>query len=349
MQEIKHSSLREAILTSIGEFLYDEDFQKDPITKEGILEILNLISDYHEEGHPLFPEVLITNSLDFFKSIPNKELVLNEADLSVDEFKNAIKLCAPLAINNWIIFIEVKANKIKYGLVSAEMTETSPSIYNQTVGKLKIDFPNTTIAFIKNLGQKTVELSGLKKRLVVSLNLEKPKEYSSNELNFLSDCITEKCDEKIRVNINTFFEKAIDEALKAGHGNLIGVVEDDEETISILKEKLKVNSGIYLPNAIDFEALIMDSESNKDSESSINLKAYASIIKAMINHDGITIVTNKGRVIGYHLLIDPYIKDGDILRGGARSKAYLSMQNCGHFKCCFYKSQDGNIKIWKNE
>lgn len=66
----------------------------------------------------------------------------------------------------------------------------------------------------------------------------------------------------------------------------------------------------------------------------------------MLNHDGITIFTNKGKLIAYHLLIKTYEKEGQILIGGARTKAYASMQNCNLFLSCFYKSQDGNMKIW---
>lgn len=347
MQVLKQSSLREEILSSVGNFLYEEGFKKDSITKEGLLEILDLISDYHEEGNKLFPEVLVTNSLDFFKTIPNKELIIFTGALRVMEFKAAIKLCAPLAVNSWIIFIEVKDDTIKYGLISAEMTETSPSIYDQTVGKLRVEYPEATIAFIKNLGQKTVELCGLKNRLIVSLNLEKPKEFSYNEIEELCKITSEKCDDQIKVNTETFFQKIIDESLKQGHGNLIGIIDDDNEHIENIKSTLKVNGGIYLPNPIDFGELIKESELTKNSESSINLKAHASILRGMLNHDGITIITNAGRVIGYHQLIDSYINEGDDLNGGARSKAFISMQNCNHFICCFYKSQDGNLKIWK--
>lgn len=347
MQEIIQSSLRDTLLASIGDFLYEEGFAKDPITKTGILEIVNLISDYHEEGRPLYPEVFVTNSLDFFKSIPNKELVIHEAPLSLGEFRRAIKLCAPLATNNWIIFIEVKGAEIKYGLVSAEMVETSPSIYNQTVGKLKIEYPDVTIAYIKNIGQKIVELSGLKKRLTISLNLQEITENSLSEVSVLSEAIVQNCDEKLRVNMSTFFEKLIDESLKIGHGNLIGVIEDNDENIAQVQALLKVNSGIYLQSPVDFEFLVRESETIKSSEASVNLRSYASIFKSMLNHDGITMITNRGRIIGFHLLIDSYINKTDVLTGGARSKAYLSMRNCNYFTCCFYKSQDGDVKIWK--
>ena len=101
---------------------------------------------------------LTANSFIYLLSINNttnyKKYHLLTKQLSISEFKNAIKLCAPLATNSWIIFIEVQNNKIKYGITSAEMSETSPSIYNQTVGELKIeDYKDITIAYIKNIGQ----------------------------------------------------------------------------------------------------------------------------------------------------------------------------------------------------
>lgn len=350
MPEIKKASLRDSIIESIGNFLYEEGFAKDDITKLGILEIINLISDYHEEGNALFPEILVTNSLDFFKTIPNKEIIIKEAPLTINEFKNAIKLCAPLATNSWIIFIEVKGDRIKFGITSAEMSETSPSIYNQTVGDLKTgEINGITIAYIRNIGQKTVELSGLKNKLIVSLTLDHPKEVSHNEVQSLCESICVNTNEKFRINIKTFFEKVIDDALKNGHGNLVAVVEDDNEAIAKLKETIVSNGGIYLSNPIDFELLVSESETDRNNETSINLKAHASVFKAMLNHDGITILSNKGKVIGYHILIGDFLKPEDKVEGGARSKAFKSMVNCDLFKFCFYKSQDGNIKIWQKK
>ncbi|MEO5644301.1 MAG: hypothetical protein ABIQ40_17490 [Bacteroidia bacterium] len=88
----KKTSLRESLLDSIGTFLWKEGFAKDEVTQHGILEIINQISDYHEEGVVLFPEIIVTNNFDFFKSIPNKEIIIQpEAPLTINEFKNAIK------------------------------------------------------------------------------------------------------------------------------------------------------------------------------------------------------------------------------------------------------------------
>ncbi|MDI6047410.1 hypothetical protein [Flavobacterium yafengii] len=343
---IKNESLREYVLASIGSFLYKEGFQPNSVTQDGILEAINLISDYHEEGTALFPEVIITNSLDFFKTIPNKELIISEGELSIEEFRKAIKLCAPLAIDSWVIFIEITENRIKYGLVSAEMTETSLSMYNQTVGELKVEYAKTTIAYIRNIGQKTVELAGLNNVLTVSLTLDIPTDKTNSEVKKIAIEIASNCEEKYRNIIETFLEKTILNALRIGHGNLIGIVEDSEDSLEALKSE---NNGTYLPMPIDFMQLIIEAEEDKSNESSINLKSYSSILKSMLNHDGITIFTNKGKLIGYHLLIGNHEKEGQTSNGGARSKAYQSMQNCNLFISCFYKSQDGNMKIWNNE
>jgi len=348
MAKEKHSSLRNSILETIGSFLYNEGFDKDDITQEGILEILNLISDYYEEGKPLFPEVIITRDYGMlFKPFPNNEIIIKETDASIDEFRNAIKLCAPLAVNNWVIFIEINKKRMKYGVASAELKETSPSIFTQLVGDLKTEIEGLTIAYIRNVGRKVVELSGLRIKEIVSLNLDAPRDYSSNEIQDLCGIICSKCDEQHRVNIKTYFEKLVDETLKAGHGNLIGIVEDDND-LTELQNTLNVNGGIFLKIPIDFQQMVIDADQN-NGETSLNLRTHASILRGMINHDGITIITNKARVVGYHLLIDSYLKEDDKIDGGARSKAHVSMINCGFFISCFYKSQDGNIKLWKND
>ena len=345
-QEIKLASLRENTLASIAEFLLDENFQNSTILKEGILELINLLSDYFEEGTHLFPEVLITNNSDeFFKTISNREVLIAEEELTVSEFKNIIKLCAPLAVGSWIIFIQVNGNKMKYGLVDAEMTETSPSIYEQTVGELKVEPKDINIAYLKNIGSKTVELKGLKKKLIVSLTLDKIPTSGINTINQISQQIIQSCDEEFKIPITTFVDKTIEDAIKQGHGNLIGVIKDDDETINKLKAKL--SDGVYLKTPIDIADYVVYTEKEKTNESSVSLMAFSKVMISMLNHDGITLITDKAKILGYHMFIEPIVKeDGEQPVGGARTRAYQSMVNSDLFSACFYKSQYGNAKIW---
>jgi hypothetical protein len=176
------------------------------------------------------------------------------------------------------------------------------------------------------------------------LTLDDVKSNSNSDILSIISKITENCVETHKNIINTFLTKVILNALRIGHGNLIGVVKDSHEDIEKLKSE---KDGIYLPEPIDFQSLVIETETEKNNETSVNLKSYSSILKAMLNHDGITIFTNTGKLIGYHLLINEHKKDKQINNGGSRSKAFLSMQNCNFFIACFYKSQDGNMKFWK--
>lgn len=344
----KFSSLRENILNSVKEFLFDENFKPNSKLEEGILNIINLISDYKEEGEILFPEVIVTNDLGIFDTVSNKEIVIRENELSVKEFNNVIKLCAPLALGSWVIFIEVKDNRMKYGLVDAELIETSPSIYEQTVGSLRVQSDTMTIAYIRNIGSKTVEITGLKKCLNISLELSDKQQSANNEILEISKAITKKCDLEFQQQTTTFIDKTINQAIKQGHGNLIGVIDNSEGAITKLKEKLK--DGVYLDKPIDIADYITYTEREKTNESSVTLKAYASVMISMLNHDGITLISDNGKVIGYHMFIESIPnKDGEQPIGGARTRAFESMKNSKLFDACFYKSQDGNSKIWKKD
>lgn len=255
---LKKNSLKEDTLSAIGAFLYDEKFPTQAQLKEGILELINLISDYHEEGQRLYPEILIVTNWDYFKSISNREIIINTAELTTSEFSNILKLCAPLAVGNWNIVIEVKDNQIKYGLIDAEIIETSPSLYEQTVGKLGVIQEEYSLAYIKNIGSKTVELVGQHSRLIVSLDLIELKLEENNDIQNICSNITSKCSEDIKETTNTFIHKALNEAIRIGHGNLIATIDDTEEAINALKEKF--TDCIYLAYPIDFQEFIKNCE-----------------------------------------------------------------------------------------
>lgn len=346
MKELKKNSLKENTLSAIGEFLYEEKFPATSTLKEGILELINLISDYHEEGQKLFPEVLIVTNWEYFKSISNREIIIKSCTLKLEEFSNILKLCAPLAVGNWNIVIEVKERQLTYGLIDAEIIETSPSLYEQTVGKLGVIQEDFSLAYIKNIGSKTVELIGQYKRLIVSLNLLEINFESNDDVRKICDDICSKCNDDVKEPISTFINKTIYEAIRIGHGNLVAVIEDDATIIQEIKSSFK--DCIYLEKPIDFPEYIKRCESEKSNDASVNLISFSKILISMLNHDGVTIMSDNAKLIGYHMFI-PKIEGEEDLNGGARTRAFQSMINSKKFKSCLYKSQDGKSKFWKNE
>lgn len=343
-KELKKNSLKENTLSAIGEFLYEEKFPATNTLKEGILELINLISDYHEEGQRLFPEVIIVTNWDYFKSISNREIIIQCNELKLEEFSNILKLCAPLAVGNWNIVIEVKDNLLTYGLIDAEIIETSPSLYQQTVGNLGVIQEDFNLAYIKNIGSKTVELIGQYRRLIVSLNLLEINFEDNDDIQKICEDICCKCNDDIKEPIATFINKTFSEAIRVGHGNLIAVVDDDVEIIQNIKDEF--NDCIYLRKPVNFPEFIIRCESEKSNDASVNLISFSKILISMLNHDGVTIMTDTAKIIGYHMFI-PKIEGEEDLNGGARTRAFQSMINSKKFKSCLYKSQDGKSKYWK--
>ena len=339
-KEFKKSSLRDTLLDDLERFLHEEGFISDDRLTKGMLQLVNLVADYYEEGKHLYPEVIVTNDLDGLAFLSPRKVLIKEEKLTVKEFQHALKLCAPLAVDGWVIFIEVGKEQVRIGVMTTEKTETTLSLSRQT--KNDDSLPDeATFAHIRCIGQKVVEVVGKKGGIHIYLNLDEEKDLTDNKVESLAKVIVSGCQEDDREKLSIYFEKVIDNALKAGHGNLIGVVEDTPEK----KEKALnlLEDGIHLQKEIDLAALIKEAETEKSNVSSVTLRAYTSLMTAMLNHDGITLMTDTGKILGYHLFIKSDQKDEKVM-GGARSRAYEAMRKLG-LKACFYKSQDGNMKF----
>jgi hypothetical protein len=122
------------------------------------------------------------------------------------------------------------------------------------------------------------------------------------------------------------------------------VVKDSKQAIAALK--IRHADGIYLDKPIDMHELLAASEEEKTRETSTANRLYSSLLESMLNHDGMTVLTTSGRILGYHIFVKPQGNEQEGLDGGARTRAFEIMTLSGCFTCCFYKSQDGNEKIW---
>jgi len=234
-ETIKTKSLQEYVLDSISSVLFKEQFPSCEVTPEGILSIVDAIAAYYEEGRELFPHIIITTNLsDLLKPIPFRQIIeIRKMPLCVKEFSTALKLNAPIAVNGWIIFIEIDISnkKLRSGLVSVELSETSPSLHRQLIGDLgpaEIDSP---VIYISNIGQRTVLIEGKKTKTAVSLSLKTVTELFGEATNSLASCMSKDCEPELSKMIIPYFEKLLNTAVKECHGTLIAVVKDDFATV----------------------------------------------------------------------------------------------------------------------
>lgn len=147
---MEQRSLRSHVLDLIGSFLYEEKFPNSTHLKEGILNLIDATSSYREEGEELYPEIFITDDIDaVLRTLPFcKQVEIASKPESVLEFSKALKLCAPLSKDGWVIYISVNNGDMKYGLVSTEISELSPTFRKQSVGELSENGDEYAIAYL---------------------------------------------------------------------------------------------------------------------------------------------------------------------------------------------------------
>lgn len=338
------TSLRKTVSAEIGSFLLNNGFaladnSKNRIFQEELVSIANSLSDYYEEGTHLYPEVLLTNNLanvPFFMFF-----VFFEGQLEHKSLSHAIKMCAPLCNDGWSIFLEVNNGGIRWGMVNSEQKITSLSLLNSLT--LFADNEHT-FALMHNIGAKTVEIvpANGTEPYIVSLSLGEIDAVQNMYLHSLCEVIGEKCEDKL---FGDFLEKTLDYALQIGHGNLIAVIKESDD----FQIPNSLSEGVSLQeHPLD---LYWYYNNFKKSDNSIvaheNLKKVTSLLVSMLNHDGICLFTNKGKLLGYHYIVDNNVSAQEVIVGGARTKAYKKLCSLESIYAVLMKTQEGAISFNK--
>lgn len=321
----------------------EESFPSSETIIEGILSIVNQVSDYHEEGVRLFPEVIIVNDISILKMIQARTEQVYDGAIEEHTFSRIMKLCAPLANSNWSIYVNIVDNEhVQYGVVSGELKETSLSLRRQV---LEITPKVNHVLYIRNIGSKNVEIRNTFRTSIVSLTLDGSIINQDDNLNSLIACtIADVPDDLKSVILFDFMHKTIGDALDEGHGNLIAVCKEND--LSVCLEEMSGGSVIDKP--IDIPSLLNDDRMFEKNTTSVAIKSYVSLIKSMINHDGITFVSTTGKILAYHYIVNNNKVESVQVVGGSRTKAFEALKNVSGIYACFLKSQDGLTKFHCN-
>lgn len=334
-------SLYKESLISIDTFLKSIDMPTSPQICEGLVTIVNLISDYKEEGTSLSPDILLINTAAFFLTLPYQHhIALGNEEIHEKSFPMAIKMCAPLSDNGWIMYLLLHdESHFEYGIVNVSLTQMSVSLFNQV-----IDTPQylASCAYIRNVGNKVVELCSVSSHCTIALNLNCYSTRLEDNLLSLSKIILKDAGEgfPIQDEAVTYIKDMFISALNHGHGNLIAVTDN----IGKLQEEKHLNGGIFLSERIDFTKLLLDNYQQHTDQSATTLSAFTHLTISMLNFDGITLFDTTGKVVGYHFIVDNNnLQTGKAIVGGSRTRAFEALTKINGIKACFMKSQDGNI------
>lgn len=335
-------SLRHDTQAAIRSYLDNASYPNNDTIVDGVINIINMISDYHEEGTALFPDVVMINSSKFFETFPSKKIRLHEGVLDAVDFSMAVKMGAPLALESWVIYIMIgEENQVEYGVMTASLTQMSVSLYDQTITTPK---SQCSAIYLRNIGNKIVELCCNGAQCSISLNLVESELKLNSVIEQLVSNIL--CDSSITnipnlIELSGYMQRLIVDALNSGHGNLIAVTED----VVALEATKGLKGGVYVEPVIDFVNLSLANLEEGSDCSATTMQKYYSIVKSMINFDGITLFDTKGCVIGYHFIVDNNLIEEQRIVGGSRTRAFVALSNLDGIKSCFMKSQDGNLKF----
>ena len=338
-------SLRPVAQDSISKILIQIGYPNDGEIVEGIIDMVNMLSDYHEEGQPLYPDVLIANDSSFFNTFINHRVKLAEKSFNKNDFSQCIKMCAPLAVDGWSIYILLLENRnIEYGVLTSEITTLSLDLYAQTMSN---GVPDVNALFLRNVGNKTVEVRDVQNQMLVSLSLKQDYISLDSVLEDLVGTILPK-ETLYFIEKSNFLVKSIRQALNEGHGNLIAVSDNNPDIIKSVTDNF--HGGVLLEkDAINLDVIANDCMRLHTEEASKKLSSYTKLMQSMLNFDGITLFDNNGSIIGYHFIVNNDKVTDENIEGGSRTRAYLALCKIDGLKACFMRSQDGKINYNRNE
>lgn len=107
-------TFRTLLIGSVTEFCQDSQLQFLSNTLH-LVELVVMLAHYREEGVSLFPEVYLTNDkYTLMAMLPDGEVLkIGSSTPDVTGIKSAVKRCAPLATNGWLIYIEASKNYLE--------------------------------------------------------------------------------------------------------------------------------------------------------------------------------------------------------------------------------------------
>lgn len=298
-----------------------------------LVELIVKLARYQEEGVRLSPKVYLTNDIRRIGNLlPGGEILkIGMANPDSEGIKAAIKKCAPLATEGWLLYISNENDKIEYGLFRGSENPISVLVDDVLLGN--DDY--LRIVKVHQVADECVEVRSNKGEYHY-IFLDHRKEDAKPPLYFIDNlvnAITSNVDPELKEPTISFLKRILFNSLRESHGCLIAVTGMKKPP------KFLIEDGIVLEEPINFPELISKLKKNEIDASHIESKA--SLLKGMLNSDGILLFNNTAKLLGYNFFVKP--KKSDNVIGGARKRAFafLSSKVNNGLSSVFMQSQDG--------
>lgn len=331
-------SIRESLQGALVEFIRGSGC-RDVDIEELVREVVGLLASYREEGVALFPQIFIFLDGTALRALATAgEITIGHAAVSGDAAMKIIKDCAPLAAGGWSIFAIREESSIRYGVFRSQSHSIAIPA-EEAMHDLGAEVP---VILIRNRGHLIVELrSSTRKQFTVALTTM-PAQNSSIEIpvSHFAEAATSSLSEC--EDFKAYLRRVIAEALQQSHGTLLAVIESDGTSGS---RDTSLADGVWLGEPIYLNRLYRDAASTGSADSLSHLVAAETLLRGMINCDGVVAFGTIGEILGYRIFLKP--RDQEALQlpevGGGRRRTFalMKLRIPSVFRAALIRSQDG--------
>ncbi len=322
---------------------FEKEFENfPPLLMSHFLNKFNDLLNYTEEGMVIQPKIVFTNNIDsVVRSIPKTNAMPLFEDADATKFNSRLKSILPIINNDWCLYIDIKPNKITYGILmsfsSIKDKNLVRALQDNTSLKDKSDKVYCIIARPLNFySMRLHSISG--NDLIINFSLDKSK---SNIFNHEISEFVDASFSKLRTtqtklqDMKNMYHNIFTNVLSCVNGTICVIVDKD------YKDNGMFEDGIWLKEPISFSKLFTQSKSYNEKK----LQAYSDLFLNMLNYDGIIIVDNQGRLRAYNVFVEPNSKKVGYIVGGARKRAayYILSTKKKDIVGVYFQSHEGEV------
>ena len=298
--------------------------------------------NYEEEGLKIRPSIICTNHINsVIKAIPQSYKLQLFSDDDVAMFNSRMKSIMGFCKKEWDAYVEIKDNKITYGICKVFNTMKDKTLVNQVLESEALIGLGEEFNFInlESLSSYAIALKGIRGNEAIV-------NFSINDVNvcnregvvkrFVNASLAKlKTTKKKLAEVRILYENIFRRAFNDIHGAICVVVDKE------YKDKGFFNDGIWLETPIDLSKVFLQTKSYSESR----LTNISELFISMLNYDGITIVDNAGKIRAYNVFINTEKSVKKNIAGGARKRAAYAIINSKLKRVVgvYFQSQDGEI------
>jgi len=326
---------------SVIEFFNNEFKNFDPLLLSHFLNRYNDFLNYTEEGRSFRPKIIFTNNIEtLVKQIDKSYMIPMFDDENASNFNNRLKPIIALASSDWCVYIDIKENKISYGLIKVLNSIKDKDLFSliETNESLK-EKDKFSCIMMQCDSFYVMTLTSIKgNKLTTNFSLDPNKKVNDiNDINeFVDDSFSKLRTTSKKLNdIKTMYSHIIKRVISEINGTICVVVDKDYVDNGLFDD------GIWLKTPISFSKLFTSAKSYSEEK----LQAFVQLFIGMLSADGITIVDNLGRIRAYNIFIELNNKRTNNIVGGARKRTVYTIMNSKrpHIMGVYFQSHDGEI------